>query len=358
MLSSSLSGYFTSTGAASKRQAATQAVTEEALLLSTIDSTPLAELSFDELHEFAAAIISAPSPVPTATEAAALPAIASAPAVPTLPSCKNCTYGWETGLGGVWIHGESSSRDELGFRAFVCLEAKPFIIPTVLGSLPATDADSLHHAVFLQRTEGPNEMFGVWTDNEVTDEGRGSDGQIRFRYSRKTLRIKLDEYLALLGFVKEERNNFETRMLSSVRQLGDKDQPVSLEPLVAYCGYGASTFWCDIGSWLSLHVRLESSLNVGTARIQIRLAIYTATPPGGQQIRYLDIPYRALVDMAFENNSFLADLHEKWYNSASMELLGFGWGGGGGRHKRMKTSDGSPAKWTDVGTNAQGCPVT
>jgi hypothetical protein len=105
---------------------------------------------------------------------------------------------------------------------------------------------------------------------------------------------------------------------------------------VAYCSYGASTFQCNIGSRLSLHVRLEFSLGVGTAGIQIRLALYT-TIPGGQQIRYLDIPYRALVAMAFENNSFLANLHEKWYNSASVELLGLG-SGSGGRNKRMKTS--------------------
>ncbi len=74
----------------------------------------------------------------------------------------------------------------------------------------------MHHAIFLQRTKGPNEMFGIWTDDEVTDKGRGSDSQICFRYGRKTLRIKLDEYLALLGFVKEERNNWESRMLSAI----------------------------------------------------------------------------------------------------------------------------------------------
>jgi hypothetical protein len=212
-------------------------VTEEALLLSTIDSTSLTELSFDELHESVAVIISAPSPIPTATAAAALPVVTSTSAVPTLPSCKNCTYRWEKGLGGIWIHRESSSRDEPGFRAFVCLEAKPLIILTGLGSLPATEADSLHHTVFLQRTKGPDEMFGVWTDDEATDEGQGHNGQIRFRYGRKTLRIKLYEYLALLRFVKEERNNWETRMLSAIRQLGDKDRPVSLEPRVAYCSY-------------------------------------------------------------------------------------------------------------------------
>ncbi len=62
----------------------------------------------------------------------------------------------------------------------------------------------MYHAIFLQKTEGPNTMFGLWTDDEVTDEGRGSDGRIPFWYICKTLRIQLDEYLALLGFVKEE----------------------------------------------------------------------------------------------------------------------------------------------------------
>ncbi len=108
MPSSSL-GYFTSAGAA-KCQAAAQATPEEALLLSTIDLTSLAELSFDKLHEFAAAIIS----VPPAAVTTALPA-PSISAVPKLPPCKNCVYGWETGLGGIWNHGESSSRDESGF---------------------------------------------------------------------------------------------------------------------------------------------------------------------------------------------------------------------------------------------------
>jgi len=191
-----------------KQQAATQAVTEEALLLSTIDSKSLAESTFDKLHKFAAAIISAPSPVPTATAAAALPTAASASAVPTLLSCKNCAYRWETGLGVVWIHG--------GFQAFVCLEAKSFIIPTSLGLLPATEADSLHHAVFIQMTEGPNKMFGVWTNDKATDEGGRSNGQICFWYGCKMLRIKLDEYLALLRFVKEERNNWETIMLLAI----------------------------------------------------------------------------------------------------------------------------------------------
>jgi hypothetical protein len=62
MSSLSSSGYFTSTDAASKQEAATQAVPEEALLLSTIDSTSLAESSFDKLHEFAAASSLLPLP--------------------------------------------------------------------------------------------------------------------------------------------------------------------------------------------------------------------------------------------------------------------------------------------------------
>jgi hypothetical protein len=95
MPSSSL-GYFTSAGVA-KCQAAAQATPEEALLLSTIDLTSLAELSFDNLHEFAAAIISAPSPVPPAAVTTALP-VPSISAVPTLPPCKKLCIWMGNGI--------------------------------------------------------------------------------------------------------------------------------------------------------------------------------------------------------------------------------------------------------------------
>ena len=45
-------------------------------------------------------------------------------------------------------------------------------------------------------------MFGLWADDKATGEGRGPDSRAYFRFGRKTLRIHLDECLALLRLVK------------------------------------------------------------------------------------------------------------------------------------------------------------
>jgi hypothetical protein len=161
---------------------------------------------------------------------------------------------FKTEAGGIWIHGEPSSTVEPGFRAIICLDAKPVVLPTYLGlPTPTGPHDSLRHSVFLQRTSNPNEMFGRWAEDEAADAAAAEvnsnnaniaaaaatgGGANRQQRSRLTMRIRLDEYLTLLGLVREEWKLLETGLTSAARQLSGLDQPMPIDPLMAYLGFG------------------------------------------------------------------------------------------------------------------------
>jgi len=252
----------------------------------------------------------------SSSSAAAAAAAAAAAHVPKLPSTANRFYGLEVGSEGIFVHGLPSSATESGFRAFICLGTNPPFIPSCLGIKPAADLDALYHSVFLQVTRSPNEMFGCWAEDEAEDEGRGADGRTRLRFNRKTLRIRLGEYLALLKLVREEQKTLEARLSATARQLNDQDQPVPYHPpLVSFCGVGTGTFRSDVGNRLFFFAHLESRQAAIAAGIQTRLELRE-----GGQTRVLEIPYGTLLRLATESHPFLADLLENWHHNAVNQL--------------------------------------
>jgi len=336
------SGYFTSATSRHAASAAAAAAGSAVPMPTTTSTTTIAT----------AAIVNAAAAAPTSTatdnliaeleEAAAAAQDnnlnAAATGIPTLPSNANRLYGMEKGPGGIFIFGLPSSATEPGFRAFVCLEAKPAYIPSSLGMVvPPKDQESLFHSVFLQRTKGPNEMFGSYFNDEAEDEGRGADGRTRLRFGRKTLRIRFDEFLSLLELIKEERQHLESRLVATAKQLNDKDQPVTYyHPFVTFCGVGTGTFRSDVGNRLIFHALLESrSPVIAAAGIQTRLELHE-----GGQIRSLEIPFGILAAMAVECSKFLAELYETWFNSTKNHHRFLGGevasaaGGGGGSNER------------------------
>ncbi|MCE2692626.1 MAG: hypothetical protein LW862_22995 [Rubrivivax sp.] len=144
---------------------------------------------------------------------------------------------------------------EPGFRAIICLEARPASLPSYLG-LP-TDLDSYRYQVFLQRMAGPNEMFGRWTEDEAKDEGQA--GGPCPLIGRRTLQLHLHEYLSLLTLVREEWQAIETRLPATARQLQSSDQPVPTEPGVSYVGEGGvAIFRARMKDRLFFQARLDS----------------------------------------------------------------------------------------------------
>jgi hypothetical protein len=179
----------------------------------------------DEMVDLAAVIASVPVPVDPLTLAA----------TSWLTPFEALVYRVKAKSEGIWIHGEASSAFDPGFRAIVCLDVRPTWIPQYLG-LP-TNLDLYHYLVFLQRTVGPNEMFGQWIEDEAKDEGcAGSDDHTLI--GRQTLRIHILEYLSLLTLVREEWQAIETRLAATARQLNSKDQPVVTDPGVCFVGKG------------------------------------------------------------------------------------------------------------------------
>jgi len=222
---SSSSGYYTLAAATQATAGSSAPAAQLSAIAGTAAATEaaantdslIAELAeLHELQNFAAIIVTAPSPaVAPAPTAAAAPTVntemvaggggggssmtpSEAAHVPKLPSTANRVYGMEVGSEGIFVHGLPSSATEPGFRAFICLRTKPSFIPSCLGIKPA-DLDALYHSVFLQVTRSPNEMFGCWAEDDAEDEGRGADGQTRLRFNRKMLRIRLGKYLARQG---------------------------------------------------------------------------------------------------------------------------------------------------------------
>jgi hypothetical protein len=274
----------------------------------------------------ASASASGSNPTTMTTKATVSPAGA---AVPKLPAALPLPIEerWrmvETDVGGIWIHGEPSSTIEPGFRALICVDAKPVVLPAYLG-LPTPTAtgsqDSLRHSVFLQRTANPNEMFGRWVEAEATDDAAAAAAEAddaaaaatdRRSRSRLTLRIGLDEYLTLLGVVRDEWKQLETGLTSAARQLSDLDQPVSIDPLMQYLGFGTCIDGIRMGPRLVMRSFLESRF-AASAGIRIQLELLPSSP--GQVVQRMEVPFPSLVAMATKSRSSLGDLYERWYNS-------------------------------------------
>ena len=374
MMSSS-SGYFSagSAGSAAAAAAAAPAAAAVAAPLSTLAPLPsrtstissaaaaaggraasaaftndnddnLAELA--EIVNFAAAAVSSsnalpppPPPPPTTTRtttttttkapAAAAASATKPPATLPLP-IEERVRQVKTEAGGIWIHGEPSSTVEPGFRAIICLDAKPVVLPTYLGlPTPTGPHDSLRHSVFLQRTSNPNEMFGRWAEDEAADAAAAEvnsnnaniaaaaatgGGANRQQRSRLTMRIRLDEYLTLLGVVREEWKLLETGLTSAARQLSGLDQPMPIDPLMAYLGFGTCIERTRMGPRFVMHAFLESRY-AASAGIRIQLELLPTSP--SQVVQRMEVPFPTLVAMATKSLSSLADLYERWYFSLS-----------------------------------------
>ena len=286
-------GYFTSSGKA-------VAVVADALP-PLVTVTPLPEADgaaapttvltsqelddLDEMVDLAAVIASVPVPVPDPT---------AAKAATWLTPFDSRVYRIKAKSEGIWIHGEASSAFDPGFRAIVCLDARPTWFPQFLG-LP-TDLESYRYLVFLQRTVGPNEMFGRWIEDEAKDAGELREG--RSLIGRRTLRMHVHEYLSLLTLVREEWQAIETRLAATARQLGSKDQPVATDPGVSFVGEsGVATFQARLKDRLFFEARLDSDHPVAS-NIWVRLDIRNNAAAAGSEFHRMEIPFAALVAVA------------------------------------------------------------
>jgi hypothetical protein len=113
----------------------------------------------------------------------------------------------------IFWHGDASSAVEPGFQAIICLKDRPIKVPTSLG---LRQLDSYRHQVFLQRTEGPNQMFGRWCDDEAQDKQEAAaaanddDDDNPFKCNRRTLRLRLDDYLDYLAMLQDKWQTLES----------------------------------------------------------------------------------------------------------------------------------------------------
>jgi hypothetical protein len=256
----------------------------------------------DEMVDLAAVIASVPVPVPDPT---------AAKAATWLTPFDSRVYRIKAKSEGIWIHGEASSAFDPGFRAIVCLDARPTWFPQFLG-LP-TDLESYRYLVFLQRTVGPNEMFGRWIEDEAKDAGELREG--RSLIGRRTLRMHVHEYLSLLTLVREEWQAIETRLAATARQLGSKDQPVATDPGVSFVGEsGVATFQARLKDRLFFEARLDSDHPVAS-NIWVRLDVRNNAAAPGTEFHRMEIPFSALVAVAVRYHTFYEDLLDKWGNS-------------------------------------------
>ena len=298
------SGYFTFSGKA-------VAVAADAAPLVTVTPLPEADGTaptgltsqdlddLDEMVDLAAVIASVPVPVPDPT---------AAKAATWLTPFDSRVYRIKAKSEGIWIHGEASSAFDPGFRAIVCLDARPTWFPQFLG-LP-TDLESYRYLVFLQRTVGPNEMFGRWIEDEAKDAGELREGR-----GRRTLRMHVHEYLSLLTLVREEWQAIETRLAATARQLGSKDQPVATDPGVSFVGEsGVATFQARLKDRLFFEARLDSDHPVAS-NIWVRLDVRNNAAAAGTDFHRMEIPFAALVAVAVRYHTFYEDLLDKWGNS-------------------------------------------
>jgi len=262
--------------------------------------------------------------VAAAAAATATPPPAVAPTRWTLPfPSRGVREGCRTVDDGIWWHGEPGSAVEPGFQAIICLLDRPVNLVPSLG-LPLLD--SYRHTVFLQRTDGPNEMFARWCDDEARDEQEAASGD----YNRRTLRLRLGDYLDLLAKVQEEWwQTLESRLMSRARQLARLDQPVGILNKVRFRGHGIPYFQADITPRLAVKAELDSRSisgrrssnrggngdnngdgSGGCVQIQLEVVGEKFGP-----IKKMIIPLSSLTGLVFGCEVFIHDLRQKWLNS-------------------------------------------
>ena len=326
--------YFTSAGAAAAllQQQQPPLVTVTPLPPPSSGLTPQDLHDLEQIVNLEAVIASVPAAteaVPTLTE----PMAAATAATRWLQPFEDRVYQVRGRPGGIWLHGEPSSALEPGFRAIICLEARPASLPSYLG-LP-TDLDSYRYQVFLQRTAGPNEMFGRWTEDEAKDEGQA--GGPCPLIGRRTLRLHLHEYLSLLTLVREEWQAIETRLPATARQLQSADQPVPTDPGVSYVGEGGvAIFRARMKDRLFFQARLDSDHPV-TSHIWGRLDVKNTKNAAltGNNFLRMEIPFSALVAVAVRYHTLYVDLLNQWNNSLRVVSSGSG-GGDDARRSRKR----------------------
>jgi hypothetical protein len=332
--------YFTSAGAA----AALLQQQQQPPLVTVTPLPPSSGLTPQDLHDLEqivnleaviASVPAASEAVPTLTE----PMAAAPAATRWLQPFEDRVYQVRGRPGGIWLHGEPSSALEPGFRAIICLEARPASLPSYLG-LP-TDLDSYRYQVFLQRTAGPNEMFGRWTEDEAKDEGRAgvnNDDPCPL-IGRRTLRLHLHEYLSLLTLVREEWQAIETRLPATARQLQNSDQPVPTDPGVSYVGEGGvAIFRARMKDRIFFQARLDSDHPVTShiwGRLDVRKTNNNAALTG-KNFHRMEIPFSALVAVAVRYHTLYADLLNQWNNSLRV-------GSGGGDDARRSRKREAPS---------------
>jgi hypothetical protein len=125
-------------------------------------------------------------------------------------------------------------------------------------------------------------MFGRWCDDEAQDEQEAAatanddDDDNPFKCNRRTLRLRLDDYLVLLAVLQDEWQTLESSLMSMGRQLAALDQPVVIGTRVKMVGNGIILFRRNIGRRLALRTEIDTRLvsaDVTSCDIPIRLEV-------------------------------------------------------------------------------------
>lgn len=282
---------------------------------------PMSSTELDELVALAAAIITVPSAsssTPPPSDAAVATAPAPAPAAAAAAPVARSRFPLEVTPddGSIFWHGEVSSSTEPGFQAIICLRDRPLKLVPSLG-LPLQE--SYRHCVFLQRTEGPNQMFGPWCEDEAQDEREAAAAAAAnlLHCDRLTLRLRLDDYLDLLALLQQEWGSYESLLMSTARQLAAVDQPVKIAPKVRMRGQGVVRVrrWIGVGRRLRLSAEVDTrSVNNAAAAsggIQMQLEVFSEGGPS----KKMTVPLSSLAALVVDCEAFIHDLRQMWKNS-------------------------------------------
>jgi len=288
---------------------------------------PMSSTELDELVALAAAIITVPSassstPPPSDAAVATAPAPAPAPAAAAAAAAPVARSRFPLEVtaddGSIFWHGEVSSSTEPGFQAIICLRDRPLKLVPSLG-LPLQE--SYRHCVFLQRTEGPNQMFGPWCEDEAQDEREAAAAAAAnlLHCDRLTLRLRLDDYLDLLALLQQEWGSYESLLMSTARQLAAVDQPVKIAPKVRMRGQGVVRVrrWIGVGRRLRLSAEVDTrSVNNAAAAasgggIQMQLEVFSEGGPS----KKMTVPLSSLAALVVDCEAFIHDLRQMWKNS-------------------------------------------
>jgi len=269
----------------------------------------------DELVELAAAIVATPASWSQQQQQQQ-----QQPPPPLQQRAYSCKLSVEDH--SIWWHREASSASEPGLQAIICLQDRPINLVPSLG-LPLQE--SYRHCVFLQRTEGPGQMFGRWRDEEARDEQDVAVAPDPYNFNRRTLRLALGDYLDLMTVLQEEWPAVDSEMMATIRQLACVDQPVPLSPKFRARGHGSLHYRRDVGPLLSIKVSINSrSIGRGGggssgSEIQVQLEAFEGGRSG--PIRKMTVPLSSLTALvsSAEDQAVIHDLRQRWRSSLEEE---------------------------------------